>query len=125
MLKVLNLKSCLRFFGENPSYQSLFPSFSDLPVSEIPGNEPLLSHSNNVLYALSGLIDNLDEPEVLLLMLRKNGANHFKRGVTFSMYQTLGPTLRTVLSDRLGPEIMNDYALKCWEKAYAFMLQVF
>jgi len=114
----------VRFFTENPSYQSLFPVLKDIPISEIRGNKKILAHATNVLYTLTALVDNLDEPDCLTEMLKKLGGNHAKRGVNLSMFDNLGKTIIGLLKDSLGPEIMNDFAISAWNKTYAVIESV-
>lgn len=113
-----------RFFSENPSYQSLFPSFKDVPLSEIKGNKKVLAHGMNVLYALTSLVDNLDEPECLVEMLKKLGGNHSKRGIEHSMFVNLGSTIVGLLKDKLGPQHMDSFATEAWIKAYGVIISV-
>lgn len=113
-----------RFFTANPSYQSLFSSLKDIPLSEIHGNKKIQAHANNVLYALSSLVDNLDDTECLVEMLKKLGGNHSRRGIEYSMFVNLGTTIVGLLKDKLGSGLMDDFAINAWTKAYGVIISV-
>jgi len=113
-----------RFFTANPSYQANFKSFKDVPISELRGNKKVQAHANSVLYAISALVDNLDDPECLVAMLNKTASNHFTRGIDITMFNNLGITLVGLLVDTLGPDIMDKAAVEAWKKTYGVIVSV-
>jgi hemoglobin-like flavoprotein len=113
-----------RFFTENPTYQSVFPTLKDIPLSEIHGNKKIQAHANNVLYAITSLVDNLDDTDCLVEMLKKLGGNHGKRGIQYSMFVNLGSTIVGLLKDKLGPQLMDDFAITAWTKTYGVIISV-
>ena len=128
-IKVLSL-SCfslflfLRFFTENPGYQAKFAGFKDVPINEIRGNKKVLAHALNVLYAISALVDNLDDPECLVEMLQKLGRNHYRHQITVPMFENLQSSLIGSMSQKLGSEVMNEAAQQAWKKAYGVIVAV-
>lgn len=88
------------------------------------GNKKVSAHATNVLYAISALIDNLDDPECLVNMLIKLGGNHFRHGIQFSMFENLGSSLIGSMSTKLGTDVMNDAAVEAWKKAYGVIISV-
>ena len=78
----------------------------------------------NVLYALTSLVDNLDEPECLVEMLKRQGSNHSKRRVEYSMFVNLGSTIVGLLKDKLGPQLMDSFATEAWVKAYGVIISI-
>ena len=113
-----------RFFTENPSYQQNFKSFKDVPIDQLRGNKKVLAHSNNVLYQISMLVDYLDDTETLVEMLIKTAKNHYRRKITIEMFQNLEHTLVGLLKEKLGGQLMNDFAMNAWKKTYGVILQV-
>ncbi|XP_054159276.1 globin-like [Oppia nitens] len=114
----------IRFFDENPTYQQLFKSFKNVPKSELRGNKRVLAHATNVLYAISMLVDNIDDTEVLVEMLKKLATNHQMRHISYNMFENLKITLVGLLKDKLGSTLMNDEAINAWDKTYNVILSV-
>jgi len=114
----------VRFFTENPSYQKHFKGFKDVPISELRGNKKVLAHANSVLYAITSLVDNLDDPECLIEMLKKTSESHFKRKIEIPMFNNLGVSLVGLLVAKLGPELMNEAAVDAWKKTYGVIVSV-
>lgn len=71
-----------RFFEENPSHQRYFKSFKDVPLKDLPSNNKFQAHCTSVMYALTSILDNLDDIGCLTEMLTKLGQNHYKHGVS-------------------------------------------
>lgn len=76
-----------RFFQQYPDYQKKFRSFANVPVAELADNKRLQAHAFTVMKAIDGLIDNLDDPEVLTELLQRTGANHARRGLVIADFQ--------------------------------------
>ena len=113
-----------RFFTENPSYQQNFKSFKDVPIDQLRGNKKVLAHANNVLYQISMLVDYLDDTETLVEMLIKMAKNHHRRKITIKMFENLELSLVGLLKEKLGSELMNEFAIDAWKKTYGVILQV-
>jgi len=113
----------IRFFTENPSYQSNFKSFAGVPLAELRGNKKVLAHALNVLSAITALVDSLDDTEVIVEMLTKLAGNHFRRGIKIEMFQNLGVTIVGLLKEKLGAA-MDDQAVEAWKKTYGVIVSV-
>jgi len=114
----------IRFFTEYPDHQQYFKSFKDVPISQLRGNKKVLAHANNVLYAITMLVDNLDDTDVLVEMLEKLGKNHRRRKLTIDKFEDLKITLFGLLKEKLGPQLMNEEAVVAWDKTYGVILSV-
>lgn len=113
-----------RFFTENPTYQENFKSFKDVPLSELRGNKKLLAHATNVIYAITMLVDNIEDTEVLVEMLQKLSKNHARRQIKLEHFEKLKGTLVGLLKEKLGPNLMNEEAVNAWSKTYDVILSV-
>ncbi|ENN77703.1 cytoglobin-1 [Dendroctonus ponderosae] len=71
---------CL-LFERHPEYVQLFP-FSDVPPSEFKTNVRFRAHANSVVYALSSIVDALNDNNLLVQILTKTGSSHVPRHVT-------------------------------------------
>ncbi|KAG8226556.1 hypothetical protein J437_LFUL000639, partial [Ladona fulva] len=70
-----------RFFTKHPQYQKNFKAFADVPLDELPNSKKFQAHANSVVYAVTSIVDNLDDPGCLVEMLRKLGQNHGQRHI--------------------------------------------
>lgn len=76
-----NLQTCFyRFFKNKPEYQNYFP-FRDIPMDELLKHPQLKAHAITVMYAVSSIIDNLDNSDVLINLLQKTGQSHRRRKI--------------------------------------------
>lgn len=76
-----------------------------------------------MLYAITALVDNLDDPEVVVEMLTKLGGNHHRRGIKHEMFENLGVTIVGLLKEKLGT-LMDERAVEAWKKTYGVILKV-
>lgn len=102
----------------------MFAAIKTVPISELRGNKRLLAHATSVMYAISSLVDNLDDTELLVEMLQKVGTNHARRHITLEMFQNLGNTIVGLLKDKLGPDVMTADVTAAWVKTYGVILKV-
>ncbi|XP_067000246.2 globin [Anabrus simplex] len=106
----------LAFFTSNPVYIKNFKAFQNMELSELPGNKKFLAHANAVIYALTSIVDNLDETEVLVEMLRKLGKNHGQRNIEKIQFNRLRFALMEYLKENLGREVMTPEAEEAWNE---------
>lgn len=104
----------LTFFKNNPEHKNLFP-FRDVPNEDLYKNKTVQAHATAVVYALSAMIDNLENTEVLINLLTKNGQSHAKRNIPPKGYWDLKLAVLEVLETELGPKI-NKEGLDAWAK---------
>lgn len=74
-----------RFFKYHPGYQKYFP-FKDVPTDELADSKIFQAHCLNVIYALSAIVDNVDNSEIMVSLLKKNGESHRRRNVPAEAY---------------------------------------
>lgn len=74
-----------------PEYQKLFRGFADTPMDQLPENRRFKAHAFTVVSAINGLIDNLDDPEMLCELLVKTGQNHAKRSIKIGDFKVTHP----------------------------------
>lgn len=70
-----------RFFTDYPIYQKSFKSFANVPFEELEGHKRFQAHAFTVMNAVDGMVQSLDDPEMLDEMLLKTGANHGRRKI--------------------------------------------
>lgn len=95
-----------------------------MPISELKGNKKVLAHALSVLSAISSLVENLDDPEVLVEMLIKTGGNHFRRHIQVEQFDALGVTIVGWLIEKCGPQAMDQSGINAWKKTYSVIVSV-
>jgi hypothetical protein len=53
-----------------------------LTIPELRDSKKLSAHATNVMYSLTGVVDNLEDPECLTELLIKLGRNHRRHSIT-------------------------------------------
>lgn len=98
----------IMFFEANPSYQSKFKSFKDVPLKDLPRNPKFQAHCTSVMYALTSVVDNLDDTGCLVEMLFKLGQNHYRHGISRQEFTNLKTTVLKLLKRKLGPKLKTE-----------------
>lgn len=71
-----------RLFKKYPEAQSLFRTMKDLNLEQLEKSPKLTAHAFRVLAAIQNLIENLEDPEVFVEMLKNIARSHGDTGVT-------------------------------------------
>lgn len=96
------------FFEANPGYQKYFRGFRDVPLKELHTNPRFHAHCMSVMYALTSVVDNLDDTGCLVEMLTKLGENHHRHGISREEFINLKTTVLKVLKKKLGSKYTAD-----------------
>ncbi|OXA57298.1 globin [Folsomia candida] len=121
-LKGNSIKVFLHFFTMFPEYQKLFRGFADTPMDQLPENRRFKAHAFTVVSAINGLIDNLDDPEMLCELLVKTGQNHAKRSIKIGDFKNLNDCLMDLFSKIFG-EAWTPVAKSGWSKVFSVVLE--
>ncbi|XP_063240268.1 globin-like [Bacillus rossius redtenbacheri] len=104
------------FFETHPEHQKLFAAFAGSAPADLRGDKRLRAHANSVMYAVTSVVDNLDEPDVLVEMLKKLGASHRRHHVPQQGFVDLKGVILRLLSEKLGGKF-TPAARQGWGKA--------
>ncbi|XP_033607391.1 globin isoform X2 [Cryptotermes secundus] len=99
------IKNCIkaeRFFKSNPSHQRYFEAFKDVSLKDLPSNRKFQAHCTSVMYALTSVVDNLDDTGCLVEMLTKLGQNHHRHGITRQEFIDLKEAVLKLLTKKLA-----------------------
>ncbi|XP_074598510.1 globin 1 [Brevipalpus obovatus] len=118
------IKLFIRFFNDNPSYVQLF-SFRDLSLEQLKESKKLKAHASSVVYAISSIVDNLDDMDCCAELITRINSRHTSRGVTTEMYHNLAKSTVAFLKEFVGSDEMNVKAEKAWGKVFAIIVAVF
>lgn len=113
-LKGNGVKLLHMYFTDFPEYLPFFP-FKDLPLDEMPTNGKFKAHAANVIYALSAIVDSLDDNDTLISLLQKNGQSHAKRNIPPKAYDDLKTTAVKFLTQELGANMTPEVG-EAWGK---------
>ena len=78
---------CGRLFEEYPYMQSSFNSFKGLTSAALRKDRTMYSHALTVMYSIGSLVDNLDDPDQLVLIVTKMANNHLARDVGLRYFE--------------------------------------
>ncbi|KAL1494036.1 hypothetical protein ABEB36_009703 [Hypothenemus hampei] len=98
------------FFEKHPDYIQLFP-FKDIPQEEFKQNVRFRAHANSVMYALSSIVDALNDNELLIQLLTKTGSSHVPRKVTPEAFIHLKEVTLELFAQLFKPE-----EVEAWKK---------
>jgi len=121
-LKGNSVKVFQHFFKMFPEYQKLFKGFADTPFDQLAENKRFKAHAFTVVSTLNGMIGNLDDPEMLVELLVKNGQNHAKRNIKVADFKNLIECLTDFFSKNLG-EAWTSNAESGWKKVFAIVAE--
>ncbi|XP_054714517.1 globin-like [Uloborus diversus] len=115
-VKSNGIKLFLKFFDMFPDYQLLFKAFANTPRNELSKNVKLAAHATSVMYAISSLVDNLQDTECLVELLSKIGHSHRPRNLNKDHFLHLQETILIFLAEVLGASVMTIPAKEAWKK---------
>ncbi|KRT82554.1 hypothetical protein AMK59_4821 [Oryctes borbonicus] len=110
------------FFEKKPEYQNYFP-FKGIPMDKLVNDPKLKAHAVSVMYAISSVIDNLDNSEVLITLLQKTGDSHRRRKIPEESFNILHRTMLELLEKGLGSKLSKE-GLDAWDKTLTVAFKV-
>nr|CAD7444557.1 unnamed protein product [Timema bartmani] len=113
----------VEFFRTYPQKLEKFAAFSTVPLDKLSTNKKFHAHANAIMYTVTSVVDNLDEPEVLVEMLKKLGENHGRRKIVKSEFEELKKVILIVLTEKLGNKL-TPQAAAAWDKALTVVVEV-
>lgn len=101
-------------FKECPEAKNYFP-FRDVPSDELINNNKFKAHAVTVMYSIGSIVDNLNDNDVLIGLLQKNGESHGRRGIPEEAYWGLKKCILMLLKSKLGSEFPKETE-EAWDK---------
>ncbi|XP_065299346.1 globin-like [Dermacentor albipictus] len=109
-------------FMRHPEYQKLFTAFADDPASELPKNPRMLAHALTFAYAITAIVDSLEEPETTKEIVRKVAIAHAHRASDMkTAFERMGSTVVDTLVEKLGSS-MTPTAVAAWKQLFTFIV---
>lgn len=110
----------LVLFLRYPEYQKLFTPFANDDANALRVNPRLTAHALAVAYTLTSIIDNLDQPQTAVELVRKVANTHYGHSVKVYHFEHFSIVLIDVLMDKLGSH-MTATATDSWTKLMSFL----
>lgn len=114
----------VEFFQRYPSYVQLFPPFRDQPLKDLVCNHRFRAHGCAVGHQISAVVDTLDDPEVMIELIRKNAVNHTaKPGVQPEHFERILHVMLETMQTRC-PEQFTQDVVAAWTKLFDVVMAV-
>lgn len=113
----------LLFFKRYPEYMSLFHDFEHVNVDDLPGEQKFRGHAVRVFFAITSLVDSLDDLDIVVSILEKTAHDHYPRGVRSNHFEDLFATILAFLEQTLGDQF-NNKTRGAWETTAKVILGV-
>ncbi|XP_050514572.1 cytoglobin-1 [Diabrotica virgifera virgifera] len=108
----------LLMFKKFPETKTVFP-FKDIPNEELANNVRFRAHCNSVVYAITSMVDAIDDPSLLVGILEKVGRDHKRRSIPQKYFEGLQETIIELFSTFMKPNEINS-----WNKALGVIFKV-
>ncbi|KAJ9590154.1 hypothetical protein L9F63_016739 [Diploptera punctata] len=105
----------IELFRTHPEYQSMFPSFRGVALSQLEKSKKLEAHATNVMSSIATLVDNLGDVECLVELARKIGENHGRRKLKQQAFIDVKILLMRILKQNLGSKL-TPLGEEAWSK---------
>ncbi|KAK6168135.1 hypothetical protein SNE40_022021 [Patella caerulea] len=110
----------LTLFSTYPDTLNYFKAFENKSLDEIKGMSDMRAHATAVMYAMDSLIDNVDDPECMVGLVRKIARNHKGRNIGKARFEQLRSLYGNYLDTNLGNR--SSAATKsAWDKFLSYM----
>ncbi|CAH1285482.1 unnamed protein product [Diabrotica balteata] len=108
----------LLLFKNFPETKTVFP-FKDIPNDELAKNVRFRAHCNSVVYAVSSMVDAIDDTSLLVGILEKVGRDHKRRSIPQKYFEGLQETMVELFST-----FMKTNEINSWNKALNVIFKV-
>ncbi|XP_050029045.2 globin-like [Dermacentor andersoni] len=104
-------------FTKHPDYLNLFKQFRGRDLRSLHIDHKFRAHASAVGHQLSAMIECLDDPEVLIVLIQKNALSHTTRNVKPANFEGL---FEAVIEEMTASEksLMKTATVTAWEKLF-------
>lgn len=114
----------VEFFQRYPSHLQLFPPFGNLPLRDLVCNHTFRAHGSAVGHQITAMVDTLDDPDVMIELIRKNAVRHaLKSGVKAEHFESLLHVMLETMQTRC-PEHFTPDVIAAWTKLFDVVMTV-
>ncbi|XP_037525980.1 myoglobin-like [Rhipicephalus sanguineus] len=108
-------------FVAHPEYLKMFHKFKGDTIEEVRKDSKFREHGVTIGMQLNNLIEFLDHPDNLIMLVRSNAEFHTKiKGVKPKHFEVFGQVIIDVLKTE-HEKLMPPEAVKAWNKLFALM----
>jgi hypothetical protein len=109
-----------KFLEQHPEYQKKFPTFANVPMSELKKNGNFLAQAYTIMAGLNVIIQSSGSQELIAQEVSHLGIAHFERGVSVPMFEQFARVIVNVLEE----EIKLDTAAKnAWSNGLSALIE--
>lgn len=104
-------------FTNHPEYLELFKHFKGRDLRSLHNDPKFRAHASAVGHQLSAMVESLDDPEVLVVLIQKNALSHTTRNVKPTNFEGL---FEAVIEEMAASErsLMKTATVSAWEKLF-------
>lgn len=113
----------IALFKQYPEYQKQFKPFKDVPIDELPKNKRFQAHCVNIISAISKLLEQMCDPELMQATLINLIEKHKNRGQTQEQFENLRQLLVKLFPSLFGKQYTQE-AEEAWKKLLDLMYSV-
>ncbi|XP_076339299.1 globin C, coelomic-like [Tachypleus tridentatus] len=92
-------------------------------MDQLRSSKRMEAHGLSVMYAITSLVDSLDDVECLKELLLKTAHNHASRGIQGEQFDNLAIVILKFLEDGLGSSFTPPVG-EAWKKAFSVMNEI-
>lgn len=111
----------IRLFKAYPSILAFFTSLNGMDFDEMKQSSKLRAHTINFKMGIKSYVENLDDPECLVILIQKNTANHFRRGIRTAEFKDAFTLFLNYLQE---VQNIDDFTKGAWEKTCAVIASI-
>ncbi|XP_017780800.1 PREDICTED: globin-like [Nicrophorus vespilloides] len=112
------------FLRDYPNHAVYFKHFKDTTQEGLKIDPIVKIHGIRVLREVSLIVDNLENPETVLLMLRQNAQKHKVHKISRKAYEDLSLSFVKMVENHMGEEKVSAEARATWTKALKIIFTV-
>lgn len=106
----------IQLFQAYPNIKAFFKVFDDMDWEEIRKSAKLRAHTINFKNGVGSFIENLDDPECLVVLIEKQSANHFRRKISANEF---GDAFKCFLDYAKENTELDDFTAAAWVQTLA------
>lgn len=114
----------IKLFKAFPASQQLFEKLKDYTdFEELARNKKMKAHATRVMAALTSLVENIDQPDILDELLRNTSVTHYRMRMPPHYFEDLGGVIIEALVENLGDKF-TPKTKEAWLIYYGYMCRI-
>lgn len=116
-------KIFVELFTQYPEYKKIFKDFTHETADALAKSPKLQAHGLSVVYQTTAFVESLDDADMLVTLIQKNGTAHTRRkGVTPKHFLHFTRVYKGVIQSAVGSKMTPD-ADSGWDKLFDIVVK--